>query len=312
MSVQKLTTRDCEVHFKDNRCIIMKDGSYITHAVRSSGLYELKTRCAEHAVTNESKLCIHVWHKRLGHRDPSAIAQLCGTLNITACGESPTCESCIQAKMTRKSFPKVSSSRSARVCDLIHTDVCGPMQTITPSGNRYFMTMIDDYSGHTTVYLLKSKSEVPSKIKEYVKYLQTKFGLTPKRIRSDRGGEYMSENLKTFLRDEGIKMELTIPYTPQQNGRAERKNRSLVEMTRSRLADSGLPNLCWGEAITTANHLQNRLPTANDSITPYEKWNDRKPDYSYVRKFGCTAFTVVHDRQKQFAVLSGPPVGSWL
>ena len=182
--------------------------------------------------------------------------------------------------------------------DLIHSDVHGPMQTTTPSGNRYVMTMIDDYSGHTTVYLLKNKSEVPSKIREYVKYVQTKFRLTPKRIRADRGGEYTSENLKIFLRDEGIKMELTTPYTPQQNGRAERKNRSLVEMTRSMLADSGLPNLYWGEAIMTANHLQNRLPTADDCVTPYEKWNDRKPDYSYIRRFGCSAFTVIHDRQK--------------
>src|SRR6218665_4095481 len=110
-------------------------------------------------------------------------------------------------------------------------------------GKRYFMTMIDDSSRYTEVYLLGQKSEVPETIKEYVRHVQTKFGKTPKKIRSDRGGEYTAERLQTFLQDEGIQAELTTPYTPQQNGCAERKNRSLVEMTRCMLNDSGLPGL---------------------------------------------------------------------
>src|SRR6218665_666920 len=92
----------------------------------------------------------------------------------------------------------------------------------------------------------------------------------PKKIRSDRGGEYTAERLQTFLKDEGIQAELTTLYTPQQNGCAERKNRSLVEMTRCMLNDSGLPKKFWGEAIMTANHLQNRLPVDGKETTPYE------------------------------------------
>src|SRR6218665_1516419 len=94
------------------------------------------------------------------------------------------------------------------------------------------MTMIDDFSTYIEVYFLGQKSEVPEKIKEYVRHVQTKFGKTPKKIRSDRGEEYTAERLQTFLKHEGIQAELTTPYTPQQNGCAERKNRSLVEMTR--------------------------------------------------------------------------------
>jgi len=112
--------------------------------------------------------------------------------------------------MTRKPFPKKSESRAEAVLDLLHTDVCGPMQTTTPSGNKYFMTVIDDFSRYTKVYLLKNKSEVPDRIREYVKYAQTKFGITPKKIRSDRGGEYTSEHLKSFLTSEGIQMELCV------------------------------------------------------------------------------------------------------
>ena len=117
---------------------------------------------------------------------------------------SEICEICIKAKMSRKPIPKKSESKTDVVLDLIHTDVCGPMPIPTPSGNRYFMTMIDDHSRYTVVYLLKHKSEVSSKIQEYVKYVQTKFRDTPKIIRSDRGGEYIGKKLKVFLINEGI------------------------------------------------------------------------------------------------------------
>src|SRR6218665_2078129 len=122
-------------------------------------------------------------------------------------------------------------------------------------GGKGISCMIDDSSRYTEVYLLGQKSEVPEKIKEYVRHVQTKFGKTPKMIRSDRGGEYTAERLQTFLKDEGIQAELTTPYTPQPNGCAERKNRSLVEMTRCMLNDSGLPKKFWGEAIMTAKTI---------------------------------------------------------
>src|SRR6218665_3996636 len=114
--------------------------------------------------------------------------------------------------MTRKPFPKKSESKTDEILDMIHTDVCGPMQTTTPGGKRYFMTMIDDSSRYTEVYLLGQKSEVPEKIKEHVRHVQTKFGKTLKKIRLDRGGEYTAERLQTFLKDEGIQAS-----TPQQN-----------------------------------------------------------------------------------------------
>ena len=100
--------------------------------------------------------------------------------------------------------------------DLIHKDVCGPTQTVTPGGAKYFMTMIDDHSKYCKVYLLKRKSEVVDKVKEYAKYVQTKFRKTPKRIRYDRNGEYTGEELQKFLKNKGIQVELTTPYTREQ------------------------------------------------------------------------------------------------
>ena len=305
ISVKKLTDKGFEVHFKDDQCLIVKDGKTVTRATEDKGLYYLQLiqTALKTTEVNEAK-CIHFWHNRFGHRDPNAVRilekhKIAEGIDIKPCDVFGACECCIKAKMSKKSVPKKSESRASEILELIHTDVCGPMQTTTPSGNRYFMTMIDDHSKYTKVYLLKNKSEVPNKIKEYVKYVQTKFRITPKKIRSDRGGEYTGEELKNFLKAEGIQMELTTPYTPQQNGCAERKNRYLVEMARSMLIDSDLPKKYWGESVVTANHMQNRLPVTGNEVTPYETWNKRKPNLKYVKQFGCIAYAAIPSERRQ-------------
>ncbi|MCO5548009.1 hypothetical protein L7F22_001465 [Adiantum nelumboides] len=110
-------------------------------------------------------------------------------------------------------------------------------------------------------------------------------------LRTDRGGEYMSGAFKDFLGKKGIKHQCTMPYTPQQNGVAERKNRSLMEMARCMLKAKSLPHKLWMEAVACAAHVLNRCPTrALKTITPYESWYDRKPSVSYLHVFGCLAY----------------------
>ncbi|MCO5556563.1 hypothetical protein L7F22_010113 [Adiantum nelumboides] len=110
-------------------------------------------------------------------------------------------------------------------------------------------------------------------------------------LRTDRGGEYMSGAFKDFLGKKGIKHQCTMPYTPQQNGVAERKNMSLMEMARCMLKAKSLPHKLWMEAVACAAHVLNRCPTrALKTITPYESWYDRKPSVSYLRVFGCLAY----------------------
>ena len=299
ISVKKLTSKEFQVCFRGKQCFITKADKTIASATEHLGLYKLDISDSVRQVfEGKQPECIHVWHNRLGHRDPNVIRdmdkrQTAKNFHIKPCTVLKTCECCLKAKMARKPLPKKSDTVSTEILDLIHTDICGPMQTQTPGGNRYFMTMIDDCSKHCTVYLLKHKSEAASKIKEYVKYVQTKFGKSPKIIRSDRGGEYTTGELQNFLKSEGIQMQMTAPYTPQQNGRAERKNRYLTEMTRSMLIDANMPNKYWGEALLTANHLQNRLPTSGEYITPEEKWSGRKPSLSYIRRFGCKAYMAI-------------------
>ena len=111
-------------------------------------------------------------------------------------------------------------------------------------------------------------------------------------LRTDRGGEYTSTEFEEFLESAGIRHEQTVPKTPEQNGVAERMNRTLVESVRSMLADANLPHEFWTEALSTAVYLRNRSPTkAVDGMTPFETWMKKKPSVSHLRIFGCKAFS---------------------
>ena len=171
------------------------------------------------------------------------------------------CQICIQGRQFRKPFPKCSRSETENILDLVHSDICGPMKTSTPSGNRYILTFIDDFSRYTFVYLLRSKDEVVDKYKEFINLMKNNFKKNVKVLRSDNGGEYMSKILNEILKENGTKHEFSAPYTPEQNGVAERKNRSLTEMARCMLIDGSMERKFWGEAVITANYLQNRLLT---------------------------------------------------
>jgi hypothetical protein len=173
------------------------------------------------------------------------------------------------------------------------------MQITTPSGNRYFMTIIDDYSRYTEVYFLKEKSEAVDRIKEYIEYVKTRFDRKPKVIRSDNGTEYVNNSLKKCFKNEGIKFQHTAPYTPQQNGVAERKNRTLMEAARCMLIDAELDKKFWAEAVNTANYLQNRLPSSAIETTPYQLWHKEKPKVNNLQIFGCKGYAVIPKERRR-------------
>lgn len=165
----------------------------------------------------------------------------------------------------------------------------------TPSGNRYVMHLIDDFSRYTVTFLLKQKSEAADRIKGYVRWTENQFGRKMQIIRSDGGGEFDNKELRKFYKDEGIKVQFTTPYSPQQNGVAERKNRSSTEMATCLLINAGLPKRFWGEAVLTATYLQNRQPSRSISKTPYELWWGKEPDLQHLRVFGSEAFVHIPD-----------------
>jgi transposase InsO family protein len=158
---------------------------------------------------------------------------------------------------------------------------------LNKGGKRYFMTFIDDCTRFCYVYLLKSKDEALHYFKIYKSEVENQLERKIKRLLSDRGGEYFSNDFSEFCAEHRIIHERTPPYSPQSNGIAERKNRTLTDLVNAMLDTAGLSNEWWGEAILTACHVLNRVPTKNKEVTPFEEWEKRRLNLSYLRTWGC-------------------------
>ena len=300
LSVKALTEKGFSVIFKEKKCELFKDEILFAEASLFNSLYQLNERCM--LADSRTNVCIHTWHRRFGHRNYdnlSAVQDMVRGMQTSACScLDVKCEVCVLGKHQRNPFLQ-SKTTSEKIMDLIHSDICGPMEVTTPGKKNYFMTFIDDFSKYSIIYLLEKKSDAIKYIKEFVRMTENKFGRRIKIFRSDGGGEYMNNEIMNFFKEEGIKHERTVPYTPQQNGVAERKNRTLVEMTRCMLFDSKMEKKYWGEAVITANYIQNRLPIGGCDKTPYEKWTGNPPNVNHIRTFGCTAYAYVPQQKRQ-------------
>ncbi|KFD46771.1 hypothetical protein M513_12352 [Trichuris suis] len=210
------------------------------------------------------------------------------------------CITYVKGKQCRLPFPKPQGKRATNLLDVVHSDICGPMQVRSSSGARYFISLIDDFSRKSFVYFLKNKTEALQKFKEFVAFIERKTSRKVKCLRTDNGQEYVNEHFAQFLTANGIRHERSIPDTPEQNGIAERLNLTLVEKARTMLIDASLSTDLWAEAIGTANYLRNRcLTKALRNVTPEEAWSGRKPNLSHLKLFGCLAMVHIPARRRQ-------------
>ncbi|KAJ0851519.1 putative RNA-directed DNA polymerase [Helianthus annuus] len=239
-----------------------------------------------------------LWHRRYGHVNMDTLIKMenkglvFGLPKITKDGD--VCEGCVSGKQSRKAFQKKTTWQASKPLQLIHSDICGPMRTESIGGCRYFITFIDDYSRKTWVYFLKFKSEALNFFKAFKTLNERQSEHLIKTLRTDRGGEYCSKIFQDYLRENGIRHQLTTSYTPQQNGVAERKNRTLMELSRSMMNIKRLPNNYWAEAIACATYILNRTITkTRPNVTPYEAWYGVKPNVEHLKIFGCLAYVHV-------------------
>jgi hypothetical protein len=135
---------------------------------------------------------------------------------------------------------------------------------------------------------------------EYITYIERKFDRKPKIIRVDGGGEFVNDRMRKWCAEKGIELQTTAPYSPSQNGVAERFNRTLIELTRAMLFGRNLPTFLWAEAVRHAAYLRNRAPTiALDGKTPEEAWSGKKPNVAHHREFGCDVWILIEgDKSK--------------
>jgi transposase InsO family protein len=200
------------------------------------------------------------WHERLGHLNMARLKDLDAMVNGMNLKEVPlhhVCEACIEGKHQRTSFPKDETTRASKFLELVHSDVCGPMKTTSHGGTRYFVTFIDDFSRKTHVYLLRAKGEVFDKFKEYKALVENQIDMKIKTLKLDNKGEFVSKKFDNFLHECGIQRQTSAPYTPQQNGVAERANSTILECARSMIRAQGLDLKFWVEAVNTAVYIKN-------------------------------------------------------
>ena len=215
--------------------------------------------------------------------------ELVDHLDYSTSGEIGVCEACIGGKQSKSPFEQ-SRAVTLMPLELVHSDVCGKMGQKSLGGAEYFLTLLDDKTHYAWVYPLKTKDEVFQYFKEWQVEVENFTGHKVKTLRTDNGGEYTSNSFQAYLKTCGIRHELTIPKTPEQNGVAERLNRTLVEATRAMLLDAKLPHRFWAEAISTATYLRNRSPTsAVKGATPHQALYGERPRMEHLRVFGSTA-----------------------
>lgn len=236
------------------------------------------------------KLPLSEWHLRLAHQNARQVRNVLKKHHIEFVDEDFQCEPCIMGKMHRLPFPR-SESKTRECGELFHMDVCGPMPTVSLAGSRYFLLLKDDYSHYRFVYFLATKDQVASKIEEFLETLKTQRNLPVKTLRSDNGLEFVNERVKKITSSRGIVHQTTVPYSPEQNGSAEREMRTLVEAARAMIRGVGINSKLWAEAVNTANYVLNRTGTSSVAgMSPIELWSGRAIDLHDFNVFGRTVY----------------------
>ena len=296
VSVGNLDDKGYTVKFGGGKCEITDPNGKIVGEVPKTnrGLYRVE-HYPETADVASEELTLEQFHRRMGHISPESARKLVSqglvtgvSLELTDHVNSIFCESCIYAKSSRKPIQKVrGGERADEFGGEVHSDLWGPAPVESRGGKRYYIAFPDDKTRLTHLYLLRKKDEAFQTYKEYEAWVGTQLSAKIKVLHSDRGGEYKTKEFVTHLKSKGTVSKFTVHDTPQHNGVAERRNRTIVERIRALLHASGLPRTLWGEAARHVVWLMNRTSTkAVSGKTPYEAAFGKKPNLSDVREWG--------------------------
>uniref|UniRef100_A0A1J3F7G4 Retrovirus-related Pol polyprotein from transposon TNT 1-94 n=1 Tax=Noccaea caerulescens TaxID=107243 RepID=A0A1J3F7G4_NOCCA len=267
-----------------------------------NGLYILdgKTVLSESCNVEKKLDKTTLWHSRLGHMSINSLRVLSekGLIDRKEVKDLEFCEHCVMGKSKRLSF-NVGKHGTVDALGYVHADLWGS-PNVTPSLSRkqYFLSIVDDKTRKVWLMFLSTKDETFLKFCEWQELVQNQVNKKVKVLRTDNGLEFCNTRFDDHCKAHGIERHRTCTYTPQQNGVAERMNRTIMEKVRCMLSESGLGEEFWAEAAATAAYLINRSPcSAIDHNVPEELWLNRKPGYKHLRRFGSVAY-VHHDQGK--------------
>jgi transposase InsO family protein len=237
-----------------------------------------------------------LWHRQLAHVRMNNLNKLLkrehilGLTNVDF-EKNRICRACQAGKQVGAPHPAKNVLTTTRPLELLCMDIFGLVAYVSIGGNKYGFVIVDDYSRYTWVFFVKDKSKVHEILKKFATRTRNEFDVKIKRVRSDNGTEFKNTNIEEYLDEEGIGRELDVLYTPQQNGIAERKNRTLIESARTKLDEYKTSDSFWADAINTSCHAINHLHLHKlCHKTAYELLTGKKPNVSYFRVFGCNCF----------------------
>ncbi|KAL0266971.1 UNVERIFIED_CONTAM: hypothetical protein PYX00_009368 [Menopon gallinae] len=304
ISVRAAVKHGCEVVFGSKNVLIrnVETKQTVATGYLRGNLYALNTKAIRQknekaiiATNNRDKqIDAMKWHRRLGHLNFIDLKKMEKNRNengvrIKKIEENTNCDICIRGKLCRSPFVKDTASK-AKLLEIIHSDVCGPMKTESLGKSKYFVTFTDEKSRWTEVYFIRKKSQVLEKFKEFRAKMEKLTERKIKFLQSDNGTEYVNNEFDKYLKENGIQRRLSISYSPQQNGISERKNRTLLDMARCLLIQAGMKPSFWAEAVNTANYIRNRCPTSAQNSSPYEILFGKQPYLGHMKEFGCDVF----------------------
>jgi len=265
-----------------------------------------------------------LWHYRFGHLNFNSLNQLGRKSMVSGLPmiqhPKKICEGCVISKHHRKKFLKEALHKARQPLGVVYSNVCGPFSVESLGRNKYFLIFVDEYTRMVWLYLLKEKKEVFFKFVQYCNAVERYLEKQIKILGTDGGDEFNPKQFAEFCAQKGIKHEMTPPYTPQHNSLAERRNRTLLNMTRCMLRGKNLPHYFWGEAVSTATYVSNRCPTKKlQDYTPKEAWIGIKRMVHHLRVFGSLAYGHVpkerrkklDDRSESFIFVGYHPTGTY-
>lgn len=303
LSVHHIASKGNSVLFDSKGCTIRNaDNEIVAMCESSNGVYKLQSNDSVCLKTNHT-VSSFTWHRRLGHINLQSMKKMrdgaVDGLNFNEeCAEIQNCETCAYGKQTRLPFAR-SERHSENVLDLIHSDLMGPMETISIGKSRYILSFVDDYSRKVFLYFLKEKSEVFYMFKAFKSLVENQTERKIKILRTDNGTEYLSNAFTDFCKMNGIQHQLTTAYTPQQNGVAERMNRTIIERAKCLLFDANLPKRFWAEASGMAVYLINRCVSAATGGVPEELFSNKRVDLSDLKLFGSTVMVHIPEQKRK-------------
>ena len=302
LSISQLCDKGYKVNFEANTCTISNENSgkvlFTGKRVNNIYLLDIIKSCSENECLLSKNDESWLWHRRLAHIHTNHLNKLkskelvSGLPNIKF-QNNRLCDACVKGKQIRTSFKSKDMVSSNKALDVLHMDLFGPSRTASLAGNYYALVIVDDFSRYTWTLFLASKNDAYKAFKKLAKVLHNENENRIKQIRSTHGGEFQNAKFDRYCEKHGIIHSYSAPRTPQQNGVVERKNRSLEELARTMLNESGLPKYFWADAVYTASYVLNRtLIRPILKKTPYELYKGRKPSISHLRVFGCKCFVL--------------------